>query len=679
MKKNLRCLSMFLTIVFMFSFVSMTASAYEEDWWEYDWPVHTPEFCFQEVKEEIFIESDEYAKYAYIVRDNEAAIINIHVDYRGDEKIDLVLPTTLGGYPVTAIGYYDGRVDVTWFNHYNDESEKDSGLEYCPDYDLGLSYYVSRLVIPEGYKYIYDGALIGAYYVSFPKSLRQIIGVPFESVHTSGVYGKWNLVLPECNIECSPELRDVFAFARSNEYITLPSRIVENSADWLYLLRSGPNLYVPSNISTKGFYNALYYYEAAAGDAGEIWPRRDARCTIHCAPDSEFLSVFDEYGEHPYATIITDVTPAEYIQFPEETVNIQVGDVVDLEAKTYPAEAVWTACDYTVSDPSIVQIDDYSGRITALKEGTVTVTATHCERGFVDTCTVNVTTEPEPVSGITEIKPATDTPYYSYGNRDYKLELTGSPNKIQLIRQNGSTTTIDRSKATITSNGETETWVVNMCVEAGEHAVRAKYGKVWDETTVPFTVTYDVLDPVYGVSEIRPATDAPYYSYGNREYILDVAGSPSKIQVVCNNGSTITADRSIAQITSNGETETWLVNMRVGAGEHAVRAKYGKVWADKLTTFTVTYDMPKAYSFNLTYENGIGTFYVVTDPQISKVQFALDNGCTLTYSQSVSYIGEDGLRHWTMTRKIATGRTFTLRTKLGNVWTNTDFEVNTII
>ena len=577
MKKNLRCLSMFLTIVFMFSFVSMTASAYEEDWWEYDWPIHTPEFCFQEVKEEIFIESDEYAKYAYIVRDNEAAIINIHVDYRGDEKIDLVLPTTLGGYPVTAIGYYDGRVDVTWFNHYNDESEKDSGLEYCPDYDLGLSYYVSRLVIPEGYKYIYDGALIGVYYVSFPKSLREINGTPFEVLYTHvDENGEKYTVLPECQYDTD---WNSVAYSYYGD-VYFPSRL---GSEWLLdNLQFYPGtLYIPSNYSYETIRYALFDTDwddeldmpALIGDEDKGFGEGT---TIHCAPDSDLLRVFNEHILLNYYTIITDVVPAEYIEFPEETVNVCVGDVVDLEAKTYPAEAVWTACDYTVSDPSIVQIDDYSGRITALKEGTVTVTATHCERGFVDTCTVKVTTEPEPVSGVKEIKPATDAPYFAYGNRDYKLELTGSPSKIQLIRENGTTTTIDRSKATITSNGETETWVVNMRVGEGNHAVRAKYGKVWDKASIPFAVTYDT---------------------------------------------------------------------------------------------------PKAHSFDITYENGIGTFEVVTDPQIAKVQFLLDSGSTLTYSQSYSHIAEDGMRHWTVTRKIPADTNYTLKTKLGYTWTTTDLKV----
>ena len=179
---------------------------------------------------------------------------------------------------------------------------------------------------------------------------------------------------------------------------------------------------------------------------------------------------------------------------------------------------------------------------------------------------------------------------------------------------------------------------------------------------------------IYGV---KPATDTPYFSYGNRDYSIDVTGSPSKIQVVRDNGGTTTIDRRKAQITSNGETETWIVNMRVEAGTHSIRAKYGKVWDERITRFTVKYDTPKAHSLEFDYENGIGTFEVVTDPSIIKVRFLVSNGCTLTYSQNYSYIAEDGLRHWVVTRKLPKNITYTLATKLGYTWTTTDFTVNT--
>ena len=583
-----KLVSLILAAILLFSTVAfnISAGAYE-DYEDVDYMIHSAEWYFREVNEPLCFENVNGSDFIYIVRDNEAVLLSFTTNFKGPEKSVFTLPTVLGGYPVTAIGYETSDeygLDATWYIHHgkNVFEEYPEYLEYgyYPDWDPGLDY-VSQLVIPEGYKTIYNGSLKGFFCpVSFPKSLRLITGAPFESLYPhKDANGRKYTVLPECQYSDDYDFYNFAVFFYGDIYF--PSRL---GSEWLvdnsFLFYPG-TLYIPSNYSYETIRYALFDTDwddeldmpALIGDEDKGFGEGT---TIHCAPDSDFLRVFNEHILLNYYTIITDVVPAEYIEFPEETVNVCVGDVVDLEAKTYPAEAVWTACDYTVSDPSIVQIDDYSGRITALKEGTVTVTATHCERGFVDTCTVKVTTEPEPVSGVKEIKPATDAPYFAYGNRDYKLELTGSPSKIQLIRENGTTTTIDRSKATITSNGDTETWVVNMRVGEGEHAIRAKYGKVWDEAKIPFTVTYDT---------------------------------------------------------------------------------------------------PKAHSFDITYENGIGTFEVVTDPQIAKVQFLLDSGSTLTYSQSYSRIAEDGMRHWTVIRKIPADTNYTLKTKLGYTWTTTDLKV----
>ncbi len=524
--------------------------------------------------------------YAYLVEDGEAFILNIQTNRCGPDKTVLTLPTMLGGYPVTSIGTPNDHRYIFEYLSYTDSLypegyDEATGLGYS-ECDPGLSY-VSKIIIPEGYKHIYSGAFLMCVNLafSFPKSLETMQGSLFDELYTDvpAQLGNKCVILPECkyyDYTSSLYTRPIFIDG-SNDTVVLPSRDVDFSLALTEAINSEKySLYLPANLSVDKlkyvFFNPYY------GDYGVEWHSNYNCTTYYCAPDSEFLSLFEEHGAHKYATIITDVTPAEYIEFPEEIVNIHVGDVVDLEAKTFPTEAIWTACDYEVSDPSIVKIDEYSGRITALKEGTVTVTAKHCERGFVDTCTVNVV--PEPVPGVNEVKPATDTPYYEYGNRDYTLDVTGSPSKIQVVYKNGTTTTIDRRRATVTSNGETETWVVNMRVEAGAHSIRAKYGTKWDERLTPFTVTYDT-----------PPT-------------------------------------------------------------------------------------PKAYSFDLDYKNGLGTFEVVTDPQIIKVQFVLDNGCTLTYSQGNSYVAEDGLRHWVVNRQIPDNTRYTLKTKLGYTWTTTDLTVN---
>ncbi len=584
MKKSRKVISLFLIVVLIFSL--SVIDSFAESVEDVDYMVHSAEYYFQGIEENLCFETVDGSDYIYIVVDGEAVLLSFRTNFKGPEKSVFTLPTFLGGYPVTTIGYEiksngsKRSYDASWFIHHGDDVFTEyPELIYYPDWDPGLNY-VSCFVIPEGYRKICNNSLAGVgCQVSFPKSLRTISGTPFEGLYTDvrSDTNKKFTVLPECQY-INPTSFPIAYSVWGATYF--PSRL---GSEWLvdYFYRG--EIYIPYNYSYKTITSSFFFYYYDPVSDEQQWQADQEKnygknTIVHCAPDSEFLKAYNAITLNNYYTVITDVVPAEYIAFPSDVVNVSVGEVMDLEAKTYPAEAIWTACDYTVSDPSIVKIDEYSGRITALKEGTVTVTATHCERGYVDTCTVNVTTKPEP--GVNGIEPATDTPYVTYGNRDYKINVTGSPSKIQVVRDNGGTTTIDRRKATVTSNGDTETWIVNMRVEAGTHNIRAKYGNVWD---------------------------------------------------------------------------------------------------DKLTPFTVKYDLPGAYSFDLTYENGIGKFDVVTDPEVIKIQFALDNGCTLTYSQTNSYIGEDGLRHWEILRKIPSDTIFTLRTKYGYTWTDTNFEVNTIV
>ena len=531
--------------------------------------------------------------YAYVVEDGVATILNIQTNHFGPDKFVLTLPLALGGYPVTAIGDDEHRPEVFLYLSFTDDIyppgyNESTGLGYS-EYDPGLRY-MSQMIIPEGYEYIHFGALnCVKTRIIFPKSMKQINHIWYMGENLTGettFLGNDTLVFPESKFgNFTPDY--------THDSYIIPSRdpdvafwVNDNRSNNYYNAFTTPQAMcfpynAPESLANTYFYKADSYFDPDSLQwvtKGFYKNSNFNNTVIYCASDSPLYNKLKELEQGGYGsyTINTNIPKAEYIAFPSDVVNVNVGDVMDLEAKTYPAEAIWTACDYTVSDPSIVKIDEYSGRITALKEGTVTVTATHCERGYVDTCTVNVTTKPAP--GVNGIEPATDTPYVAYGNRDYKINVTGSPSKIQVVRDNGGTTTIDRRRATVTSNGDTETWIVNMRVEAGSHNIRAKYGKVWEE---------------------------------------------------------------------------------------------------RLTRFTVEYDLPGAYSLDLTYEDGIGTFEVVTDPEVIKVQLALDNGCTLTYSQVYSHIGEDGLRHWTMTRKLPADTKYTLKTKYGYTWTTTEFTVST--
>ncbi|MBR3802948.1 MAG: Ig domain-containing protein, partial [Clostridia bacterium] len=387
---------------------------------------HTAEWLFRdntahpEFYEKLKIESVDGVDYIYIIENNEAYILNVHfaTENRGIKNRTLVLPDVLGGCNVVALSYPNNIFSIFWYISYG-ETLEDFGYHYpyirddYPDYDPEIFEYgfVNKLVLPKGCKYIYEDALEGyGGSFEFSKSLRFIENYEYIGEYISGVdsfLGENTFITPDCEFGTN-FFNDIQL--RCDNYIC-QSRFPGYTFDTSYSIPKA--ICVPYNVTAEQSEYALFKSKVS----NKLW----GNTVIYCSEDSPTYAVIQANKELGEYQVVTDIPKAEYIEFPEETVNVCVGDVVDLEAKTYPAEAVWTACDYTVSDPSIVQIDDYSGRITALKEGTVTVTATHCERGFVDTCTVKVTTEPEPVSGVKEIKPATDAPYFAYGNRDYKL------------------------------------------------------------------------------------------------------------------------------------------------------------------------------------------------------------------------------------------------------------------
>ena len=649
MKKAIWLISSFLCVVLLFVSVPVTTSAAlpeekskdEVNLDEYNhslsYLTKWSDYSIDELNHEEIGGVD----YIYTVENGEAALLNIHLQHKGPDKIVITLPTSLGGYPVTTIGDIQTSVEVFWFIQYDEDIDWEE--ETCVEYDPGLDY-VSKIIIPEGYEYIGSSALhtFSLFEWQFPKSLKMIYGMPFEYMYTSYIdYKNNSLFLPECDYD---NFQSVYSVLSVNSYssIVSPSRYKDAIFDltaWNYgYMGYSGDLYIPSNITASEFEKeqTFFYFEAAYGTWGAMFPTY-VNATIHCAPDCEWLSLFDKYtyesGFTYWDQVVLDVVPATHIAFDSEDVSVAVGEVVDLEAKTYPAEAVWTACDYVSSNPEVVKVDPYSGRITALAEGTATITATHVERGFVDSCTVTV--EPY-VEHECEYSTewATDENYHWHECADSDCQEISN-----YAEHSGGTATVN-AKA-----------VCEYCGMAyGEYA-QASYS-------------------------VEPVSDIAYCAYGNREYKVTVAGSPDKIQFIRYTGTTSTYVRSQAEIIDNGDgTETWIVTARLNKGAYTLATKYGRVWNKNGAEFEIVFDTPSCRSFTSEKTGNITTFTVVTDPQVTKIQFITQSGGTLTYSQGSSYIGEDGLRYWIVSRKITKPGTIGLRTKYGSIWTTTDFTV----
>ncbi|MBO5929447.1 MAG: Ig-like domain-containing protein [Clostridia bacterium] len=145
------------------------------------------------------------------------------------------------------------------------------------------------------------------------------------------------------------------------------------------------------------------------------------------------------------------------VDITEETKVIGVGDQVTLNATIVPADA---DVEWTSSDESIATVDSATGKVTGVKQGTVTITAT-IEDGKSDTCEVSVTipataltlnkTQLHLVPGGYQTLLVTPTPAdASLGNITWNSDNTA----VATVDNNGKVTAIGDGTATITvSNG----------------------------------------------------------------------------------------------------------------------------------------------------------------------------------------------------------------------------------
>ena len=100
-----RSISIFLAAVFLFSLANFNAVAEEIDRWEDERLMHSAEYYFRKIEEPLCFENVNGSDFIYIVRDNEAVLLSFKTNFKGPEMSVFTLPTVLGGYPVTAIGY----------------------------------------------------------------------------------------------------------------------------------------------------------------------------------------------------------------------------------------------------------------------------------------------------------------------------------------------------------------------------------------------------------------------------------------------------------------------------------------------------------------------------------------------------------------------------------------------
>ncbi|HBL41687.1 MAG TPA: hypothetical protein DDY98_09130, partial [Ruminococcaceae bacterium] len=200
-----------------------------------------------------------------------------------------------------------------------------------------------------------------------------------------------------------------------------------------------------------------------------------------------------------------------------------------------------------------------------------------------------------------------------------------------------------------------------------------------------------------------------YYAKGTMTYTFKINGAATKIQVIAPNGATQTYDRYHAKVaiksfnaqgqevdyaTEEPAYETWTLDLNLAAGNYKVIAKYGKVWDKEGLELNLEYatytpaissgaavggeQVSKTIAINAKRGSAV-TFTVTTPKDVMKLQLALANGKTSTYTTAYAVEQGDNLV-WTITRtfrSVDVGEC-TIKAKTLSGWTTPEGCVYTI-
>ena len=120
------------------------------------------------------------------------------------------------------------------------------------------------------------------------------------------------------------------------------------------------------------------------------------------APGTATITVTTTDGEKTAkceVTVSAKVIPVESVALDKETLEMVEGDEASIAATVAPEEATDKTVKWTSSDETVATVDA-EGKVTAVKAGTATITATTNDGGKTATCAVTVEAKFIPVEGV---------------------------------------------------------------------------------------------------------------------------------------------------------------------------------------------------------------------------------------------------------------------------------------
>ncbi|MBN2436530.1 MAG: Ig domain-containing protein, partial [Spirochaetes bacterium] len=220
-----------------------------------------------------------------------------------------------------------------------------------------------------------------------------------------------------------------------------------------------------------------------------------------------------DYSDSCVVTVMTDPIPVTGVDLNTETLTIDVGDTYQLTAMVIPDNASNKTVSWSSDTDSVATVDQ-NGTVTAVAEGTATITVISEEGEHSDSCEVTVT--PVDVIGITLDR---ETLALSI-NDTFQLAATIVPNNA--TNKNVTWSTGAASVATVDQNGLVTalaqgTAVITVTTEDGGHT---------DSCTITVIAVYDegAFITVWDLSLSTiptPLLLIPLNSTGNYDFTID--------------------------------------------------------------------------------------------------------------------------------------------------------------
>lgn len=281
------------------------------------------------------------------------------------------------------------------------------------------------------------------------------------------------------------------------------------------------------------------------------------------------------------------------------SVTLKVGETKEIIATITPANADNKTVSWSTSDQSVATVAD--GLVTAVKEGSATITVTTIDGGKTATCAVTVSTDTVPVTGITidqgataeveEGKTITLTATVQPDNATDKTVTWSSSNDAIATVANGVVTGVTPGEVVITAKAGDKTATCTVTVTRSAMAYEAVdlgLSVKWGNKNIGASLPEDTGN-LYAWGETEPnkaSFDWETYQWGNSETSLTKYNHLSDRGAV-DNKLLLEADDDVASTTLQGE---WRMPTILEMEE--LYATYGNPdykWEGATNGWTVTY------------------------------------------------------------------------------------------